>query len=31
MELKNILAKCDHTLLGQAATWNDIRASVTTA
>ena len=25
MELKNILAKCDHTLLGQAATWNDIK------
>ena len=26
MELKDILAKCDHTLLGQAATWADIRA-----
>ena len=26
MELKEILAKCDHTLLGQAATWEDIRA-----
>ena len=25
MELKDILAKCDHTLLGQASTWNDIR------
>ena len=25
MELKDILAKCDHTLLGQAATWNDIK------
>lgn len=25
MELKDILAKCDHTLLGQAATWKDIR------
>mgnify|MGYP002518748095 CR=1 FL=1 len=25
MELKEILAKCDHTLLGQAATWNDIK------
>ena len=26
MELKDILAKCDHTLLGQAATWADIQA-----
>ena len=26
MELKEILAKCDHTLLGQAATWNEIKA-----
>ena len=26
MELKEILAKCDHTLLGQAATWADIKA-----
>ena len=26
MELKDILAKCDHTLLAQAATWNDIKA-----
>ena len=26
MELKEILAKCDHTLLSQTATWNDIRA-----
>ena len=25
MELKDILAKCDHTLLGQAATWADIK------
>ena len=25
MELKDILAKCDHTLLGQTATWKDIR------
>ncbi len=25
MELKEILAKCDHTLLGQAATWADIQ------
>jgi len=25
MELKEILAKCDHTLLGQAATWADIK------
>ena len=26
MELKDILAKCDHTLLAQTATWKDIRA-----
>ena len=26
MELKNILAKCDHTLLGQTATWEEIKA-----
>ena len=26
MELKNILSKCDHTLLLQNATWNDIKA-----
>ncbi len=26
MELKDILAKCDHTLLAQTATWEDIRA-----
>ncbi len=26
MELKDILAKCDHTLLGQTATWAEIRA-----
>ena len=26
MELKDILARCDHTLLGQAATWADINA-----
>ena len=26
MELKEILAKCDHTLLGQASTWADIKA-----
>ena len=26
MELKDILAKCDHTLLGQASTWADIKA-----
>ena len=25
MELSEILAKCDHTLLNQAATWNDIK------
>ena len=25
MDIKDILAKCDHTLLGQAATWNDIK------
>ena len=26
MELSEILAKCDHTLLAQAATWNEIKA-----
>ena len=26
MELKDILAKCDHTLLAQTATWDEIRA-----
>jgi deoxyribose-phosphate aldolase len=26
MELKNILSKCDHTLLTQTATWEDIKA-----
>ncbi len=26
MDVKNILSKCDHTLLGQAATWNEIKA-----
>ena len=26
MEIKEILAKCDHTLLGQTATWQDIKA-----
>lgn len=26
MELKEILAKCDHTLLSQASTWDEIRA-----
>ena len=26
MELKDILAKCDHTMLGQTATWADIKA-----
>ena len=26
MELQNILSKCDHTLLSQSATWDDIRA-----
>ncbi len=25
MEIKDILAKCDHTLLGQTATWQDIQ------
>lgn len=25
MDVKNILSKCDHTLLGQAATWSEIR------
>ena len=26
MELKNILSHCDHTLLAQTATWEEIRA-----
>ena len=26
MELKEILSKCDHTLLGQASTWSEIKA-----
>ena len=26
MELKDILSKCDHTLLGQASTWAEIKA-----
>lgn len=26
MDIKEILSKCDHTLLGQTATWNDIKA-----
>ena len=26
MELKDILSKCDHTLLAQTATWDEIRA-----
>ena len=26
MNISEILAKCDHTLLGQAATWNEIKA-----
>ena len=26
MELKDILSKCDHTLLAQTATWEQIRA-----
>ena len=26
MEVKDILSKCDHTLLGQTATWNEIKA-----
>ena len=25
MDVKNILSKCDHTLLGQSATWADIK------
>ena len=25
MEISEILAKCDHTLLAQTATWNDIK------
>ena len=30
-ELKNILSRVDHTLLAQGATWNEIKASATTA
>ena len=26
MDIKEILSKCDHTLLGQASTWNEIKA-----
>ena len=26
MEIKEILSKCDHTLLAQTATWEDIKA-----
>ena len=26
MEVKEILSKCDHTLLAQTATWKEIRA-----
>ena len=26
MELKKILSRCDHTLLGVDATWSDIKA-----
>ena len=26
MDIKDILAKCDHTLLAQGATWADIKA-----
>ena len=26
MEIKDILARCDHTLLAQTATWEDIKA-----
>ena len=26
MEIKEILAKCDHTLLSQTATWDEIKA-----
>ena len=26
MELKEILAKCDHTLLAQTSTWEEIKA-----
>ena len=28
MDIKNILSKCDHTLLGVDATWNDIKGIV---
>ena len=31
MELKEILSKCDHTLLAQTATWEEIRTFVMTA
>lgn len=27
MELSHILAKCDHTLLSQSATWNEIKVA----
>ena len=26
MDIKEILGKCDHTLLGQTATWDEIKA-----
>ena len=26
MDIKNILSRCDHTLLGQASTWEEIKA-----
>ena len=26
MDIKEILSKCDHTLLGQASTWEEIKA-----
>ena len=31
MDVKEILSKCDHTLLAQTATWEEIRPSATTA
>lgn len=31
MELKDILSKCDHTLLSQTATWDEIRGIAMTA
>ena len=31
MELKDILAKCDHTLLAQTATWEEIKVFAMTA